>query len=137
MQRRRLCPGGPDAGLHSPRAVALSRWSTDDDRGGPPQPGWFKLRLCRGGPLVPAMIFHVEDVGWSCEVNGDDPTPPVEDWAYARAVLRVWHHGERATEAECRLLIEMRRWARTAQPNHPLLRPWEPINLNQLAPVLP
>mgnify|MGYP000258718228 FL=1 len=113
----------------------MSRWDANEDRGGDPQPGSFLLRLVRGGPQVPAMITNARGL-WQAKVNGESRTAHANP-AEAPDVYRIWHGGVRAQPEECDYLDALREWARTGQPNHPLLHPRQPIDVALMAPLVP
>lgn len=112
------------------------RWEADDDRGGPPQPGLYLLKLGAGRPWVPARILH-QDGLWSAEIDGAPAGLPEEDPDRQEAVMRIWHGGRRSDDSEHAYLAAVKRWAADNQPEHPLLHPTKRIDLNRLPPVLP
>ena len=113
----------------------MGRWAKDDDRGGDPQPGWFTLRLVRGGPSVTATIACTDGL-WQATVNGK-PCQAHTDPAQADQVYRVWHGGVRVPQEEYRYLEAVRAWAMRAMPSHPMLHPFQPVDVNLLAPLVP
>lgn len=94
------------------------------------QCGWFKRKLVKGGPFVPARIWLVQDVGedgellddelLQCEVNGQY-ADPVDQWSYLC--------GQPITEAEFQYMEATRIWAEQHAPEHPQAKPRERINL--------
>lgn len=48
---------------------------------GEPQCGYFKRRMVRGGPFVPAAIWRGEDGELVCSVDGR-PRDPVDEWTF-------------------------------------------------------
>lgn len=95
-----------------------------------PRSGWFKRKLVKGGPFVPARIWLVQDVGedgellddeiLQCEVNGQYANP-VDQWSYLC--------GQPITEAEFNYMEATRLWAEQHAPEHPQAKPRERINL--------
>lgn len=102
----------------------------------PPEPGFFALRLARGGWRVPARIHHAGGVWWA-EIDGiAGPADP--DPAYARGVDRIWHGGIRIqAESEYRYMLALKAWAAANDPRHPCLHPTQPIDRMRLSPLLP
>jgi hypothetical protein len=101
-----------------------------------PQPGFFRLRLVRGGPWVCARIYipcpmdpftgePTERPRLICaEINGED----VE-------AHRVWHFGEPITASEFEFLLAESRWAHRYSPADPKANPRkkiDPLNIPRL-----
>ena len=91
-----------------------------------PQPGWFKMRLVRGGPFVPARIQHRNGLWWA-EIDGQTYEANF-DPSYAPEVFRIWHAAEEITETEYQVEIRGRR-----APDAP--RSNQPIDLANLPPL--
>lgn len=119
----------------TPRAEVY-RWHTAALKGGDrvtnddPHAGWFKRRLVKGGPFIPARIWLEQDVCQDtgellsdekllCEVNGAR-ADPVEQWAYLA--------GHPISEAEFRYLEALRQHCAWYEPDHPASNPRVPIN---------
>lgn len=98
-----------------------------------PQQGWFRRRLVKGGPMVPARIWlHqeideatgelAEDEVWRCEVMGE-ARDPVDEWP--------WLCARPISEAEYDHLMRLRQWAgwheQTAEPLYDPRRPMDPL----------
>ena len=93
-----------------------------------PQCGWFKRRLVKQGPWVPARIWLyqpiedgelVGDETYQCEVNGQ----------YADAEDQwLWLCQNAITEAEYNYMVASLAWAANHSPDHPLSDPNKPIN---------
>lgn len=99
-------------------------------------PGLFTLRLVKGGPACPARIERREDGLWRAIINGAaGPWHP--DPVLAPGVERIWHGGERASEANYDYLTALRLWAKEHAPDHPLLHPHRAVNLASLPPLIP
>lgn len=113
---------------------------------GRPEPGFFKLRLVKGGPLVGARITLGPTIDpetgepldrspfFAGEINGKpdpDPRPEPSD-----AVWRIWERGERIGEAEYRFLIEDRAWVAQHEPYRPEATPEKRVDLATLNPKL-
>lgn len=108
------------------RALAGGRPFTNDE----PQCGFFRRRLVRNGPWVPARIWIeqivcpdtgelVDDERLRCEVNGLDRDPG-EAW--------LWLAGQPISEAEFNYMTALRAWAAWSSPDHPAARPFDPID---------
>lgn len=98
-----------------------------------PQPGYFALRLVRGGPKVGAQIVHENGIFYAVidgmqKLGSDDPH-------LADQVDRIWTWGEFISESEYRYLVERSAWAKKYDPNSPLANPTQPINLLAIPPL--
>jgi len=98
----------------------------------PPSPGWFKLRLVRGGWQVPAMICHHDQIGWWAVLDGEQFAPH-DDPAHAPRVSDIWT-GTIIDEATYDWLLAVKAWARQHEPDHPCLSPTKPISHRRLIP---
>lgn len=109
-----------------------------------PQPGWFRMRLVKGGPTVPARIAYGPqrdpETGleldrswlWHGEINGQpDPNPTP---APTETVMRIWTSGAPITEAEHDYLAADRAWAAEFAPHLPEANPTRRIDLSALDP---
>lgn len=99
-----------------------------------PQPGFFRMRLVKRGPYVPAKIENV-DGKWSATINGKPQLPTHEDPMLASGVLDIWHSAKIIDEAEYKYLIGLKEWAERVKPDHPAANPYKPIDLKTLPPV--
>lgn len=99
-----------------------------------PEPGYFKLRLVKGGPEVTARIA-CQDGLWSAEINGVDLLPTDTDWTLAEGVARIWHYGKHTTRQDHQMMTVTRRWAEQNEPNGALANPMRPVDLNELPPI--
>ena len=103
-----------------------------------PQPGWFKLRLVRKGPIVPAEITHGPtadpetgrplDRSWyyAAAINGEpDPAPSPSP---SDRVLFVWTSGWPISPTDYVRLLADRRWAAQYAPRSPEAKPRAPVN---------
>lgn len=96
--------------------------------GNEPQVGWYKRRLVKGGPWVPARIWlvqHIEDgclVGDSsiqCEVNGKYADAE-QEW--------TWLCRNPISEAEFNYLTAAIQWSRDYAPDEPMANPHQPVD---------
>lgn len=113
-------------------------YRADDDRGGAPEPGFYTVRQCRGGPWVPARIMHDPANGlWSATIDGAAAGRPAEDPLTHEDLMRIWHWGKRSNANEHGYLASLKAWAEQNQPEHPLLHPRRRIDIAGLPPVIP
>lgn len=109
---------------------------------GRPEPGFFALRLVKGGVEVAARITYGPtrdpDTGdaldrshyYAAEIDGQpDPSPAPSP---SDRVFRVWHYGRRIAESEFRYLTERGRWAREHAPAAPEANPRARVDLATL-----
>ena len=103
-----------------------------DDRGtfaDEPQCGWYKRRLVKNGPFVPARIHMVQEIDEAgdliadevllCEVNGS--AAPVDDqW--------IWLSSNPISESEYNYMCTARTWAAWHAPDDPIANPREPVD---------
>lgn len=107
-------------------------------------PGWFRMRMVRGGPFVAARIFL------PCPIVPCDPDIDPFEWCrhYDRSrqylaeidgeaadVMRVWTGAETIRQAEWQYLTDAANWDRVFSPASPAANPRKPVNLRQVAPV--
>ncbi|MEM6623887.1 MAG: hypothetical protein AAF674_16795 [Pseudomonadota bacterium] len=110
-------------------SLVNNRTPVDPDQ---PQCGWFRCRLVRGGPWVPARIWMVqvvdEDTGeltepeWlRCEVNGQ-----------SRDVFRAWERlaSNPIPRDRYEQMLDFIDWAGSNDPMHPVLNPTRPVDLS-------
>ena len=97
---------------------------------GDPQCGWFKRRLVKGGPWVPARIWLEQSVDendeldadevYRCEVCGKE-RDPYDQW--------TWLANNPITEEEFNYMTELREWAGWNEvTSEPLYNPNRPID---------
>lgn len=98
-----------------------------------PEPGFYTLRLCKGGPPVGAEIIRDANGRWWCMLN-DDLFGPVDDPFVMDALQQVHAYGQDSTEAEVRYRIDLKRWAEKYAPTHPAANPRRPVNSDILLP---
>ena len=94
-----------------------------------PQCGWFKRKLVKGGPFVPARVWMyqpVDDEGdlcgdevLQCEVDGKFADPE-EAWS--------WLCGNPISEAEFKHLTALRQWSEEHAPTEPYANPRQPVD---------
>lgn len=114
----------------------MSRWHNTTPRSvDTPEPGFFRMRLVRGGPWVAAELRRDADGAWTALIDGVPSQPSSPDPAVAADVFRIWHGAEAVTASEHAYLIERAAWARQHSPDSPEATPRQPIRLGRLPPV--
>ena len=118
----------------TPHDEAFGWWRVATAGGDPettqdPQPGWYKRRLVRGGPWVPARIWlysEVDDAGellapeiLQAECNGAWADPD-DLWSYVAA--------NPITEAEFKFLSATIEWTQTNAPQEPMANPRQAVD---------
>ena len=99
-----------------------------------PAPGFFEIRLVKGGPMVAAQIQHDEATGlWSADIDGE-PGAPHADPMQAEHLARVWLYGRVVTGADYRYRLALKAYALKHDPAHPAAHPREPVRVNTLSP---
>lgn len=110
-----------------------------------PDPGCFRLKLTKGGVFVGARIVYAPTSDpltgepldrswlWAGEINGrPDPSPSPEP---TPRVWRIWHSGDRISEAEFHFLVADRRWSEENAPHLPEAQPTRAVDLNAIPPL--
>ena len=86
-----------------------------------PEPGFFLIRLCKGGPKIPARITRDFSL-WSASIMGASCGASHEDPLKAAGISRIWSYGEMIDLAEYQ--------SRLARP--PQVDPKMPVDLSSL-----
>lgn len=128
-----------------PETIAESAWWRAALRGerpaihaGQPQAGYFRRRLVKGGPWVPARIWIVEH---RLDDGSDELGADTEYWAMVDGRLAdahdawTWLCGQPIEKAEYDHLTAVARWARENDPDAPEARPTARVDLNAMAPI--
>lgn len=118
-----------------------------------PRPGWFVVKLVKGGPPVPALIFRPCPMVLPLPVPDcyEDGEPGPEDWcrpcrAHWRPlearinddwapVDRVWTSGREIDRGEYEFLMADYRWARQHAPSDFRANPDRAIDVSTMPPV--
>lgn len=106
-----------------------------------PQPGYWMLRLTRGGPEVPAAIIRVD-----LSHEPGNPENQLDRWPLERLVAyiggrevpieRVWERRGRAiTKDEYSFQLADAAWARQHAPDEPKANPEQRIDLNAIKTI--
>lgn len=98
-----------------------------------PEPGFYTLRLCRGGPPVGAQIVRDDQGLWYCMVD-DVWQGPATDPFTLQMLDQIHSYGQTADETEVNYRIELKRWATVYAPSHPAANPRRPVNTDALLP---
>lgn len=108
---------------------ALAGFDFDDDvHPEEPRCGFFKRKLVKNGPWVPARLWlyqPIEDgclVGdsvWQCEVNGK-MADAEREWS--------WLNGNPISEAEYNYLVAAIDWTTQHAPDEPRANPYQPVD---------
>ena len=103
-----------------------------------PEPGFFKMRLVKGGPWVPALIYR------PCPIEFKPETFQWIDRVYhlkaeidgmPTDVDRVWLSGQYIIAAEYLYLRADRAWVRQHAPHLPEATPERPIDISRMTPI--
>jgi hypothetical protein len=97
-----------------------------------PTPGYYVLRLIKGGPFVGGEIRLVGGE-WSAMIDGDWEGPSANPWLLPRLV-QLHHYGKFSTESEVQFRIGQRRWAMIYAPSHSAANPRRAIDLDSFIP---
>lgn len=110
-----------------------------------PEPGYFSLRLVKGGPMVGAELTYAPpndpETGepldrsyyWSARIDGEhDPSPEPMP---SERVMRVWLHGRRIDKAEYDYLTKDAEWARRFAPDDPRANPRQKVDIRVIRPL--
>lgn len=98
-----------------------------------PRPGFYLLRLVRGGPWVGAEITRHPDGQFSVMCDGKTEGPSHNPWILP-LMERVHFGGRETTESEVRFRVGARRWAEIYAPSSAPANPHKPIDLDSLIP---
>lgn len=111
-----------------------------------PQPGHFKLRLCKGGPFVAASISFAPSTDpetgepldrswhWEATIAGSLVADPSPSWVRA-GVDRVWLFGTPIDKAEHDFLLSAAAWDRAHAPDAPMANPQKPVDIRAIEPI--
>jgi hypothetical protein len=118
-------PRKPALKPHIGQLLARRRGSSE------PEPGYFRLRLVKGGPWVPARIT------W-CDHEPDNPENILDTGPYLAATIGardvdpyyIRERGTRIDEAEYRWRMDLWNWA-LANPGAPEATPDQPVDLRR------
>lgn len=109
-----------DAALHLELSIS----------GDEPQCGWYKTRLAKGGPWVPARIWMYQPTDAETgELDGDETLQCEIDGRWADAGDKwIWLCQHPITEAEFNYLTAARQWAQENAPDEPLANPRQRVD---------
>ncbi len=115
---------------------------------GMPEPGFFEVKMCKGGVGVSARIWR----RCVCTING----PDAHDWIDTcdryphdltavingrererqSAVDWIWLTGRMIERKMYDYLLADAEWCRLHAPDEPRAKPWRPANINRTAPAI-
>lgn len=110
-----------------------------------PDPGFYKVRLVKGGPHVAARITWAPATDpvtgemldrswfWTVTIN-EEPVANPSTCPWLAGAERVFL-GERIDEAEYQFLLKVRSWAVRSAPDAPEANPRERIDLTKMRPL--
>lgn len=98
-----------------------------------PRPGFYMLRLVRGGPWVGAEIIQDVDGQWTVMVDGVREGPSHNPWILP-LLEKVHFYGRVTTESEVRFRVGAARWASIYAPSSAPANPHKPIDIDNLIP---
>jgi hypothetical protein len=108
-----------------------------------PTETFFRTRLIKGGPWVPASIYRPEAVEIE-ETLTEKIVHVLDRWPALEAeingkqvkVMDLWQSSAvEITKQDYDFLVGWREWARVHSPEDPVLRPEAPIDLNKMKPI--
>ena len=107
-------------------------------------PGYYRYRLVRGGPLMPAQVtiegtmayVVVGDGSLRASVDTARYADMVIDAvmngeAFEEPILRCLWFGEPITQREHAYQLSVLAWARANHPDHPLCHPERPVRMGE------
>jgi hypothetical protein len=97
-----------------------------------PTPGFYVLRLIKGGPWVGGEI-RLSEAQWSAQIDGIWEGPSANPWLLPKLV-QLHHYGKFSTESEVQFRIGAKRWAQIHSPSHAAANPKRPIDLDSVIP---
>lgn len=103
-----------------------------------PEPGFYKIRLVKGSPWAPVLIYQPCPVEPECEhFNWLDRARArphldvlIDGQPTRRSLLDLWPWCHPITEAEYRHMRDLAEWARQWAPHEPAANPAAPIDLH-------
>src|SRR5262245_16303797 len=111
------------------------------------EPGFYRVRLVKGGPWVPVEVrcdpltemISVVEMGRSTvfeialsEFKDAIVDCVIEADAFQHPLIRICWFGEKIEPHVYDKMLELIDWARKNAPEHPVLHPTQPIRLSRL-----
>ena len=106
--------------------------------------GFYKTRLVKNGPYVPAVIYQScpvmpcnDDVAtseWFSPLERSRPLQALVD-GQADDVEKLWVFGEPIEQLEYDFMMKNAEWCRKYAPKDPIAQPYRSMNYNQI-PIL-
>lgn len=94
-----------------------------------PQPGFFRMRLVKGGPYVPAAIKKDGDMFYA-EIDGQAFSAH-HDPLKAHKVMDIWFSGREITKHEYEFMLAKSSFYKATDHKHPVSNPEKKINLEE------
>lgn len=101
----------------------------------PPKVGFYRIRLVRGGPFVPARIGKTGRLWWA-EIDGVRQAEPHENPALALAT-KIQLFGEPISPQVYNFMVASAAHARDHDPKAPAANPKTKIDLGKLPAIRP
>lgn len=113
---------------------------------GKPQPGFYKIKLTKGGVFVPARLIHQpgrdpvdgslldRSYWWTAIIDGDQVAEPSINPIEA-GVFRIWPICWEIDEREYDYMLANAEWTRAHAPHEPAANPRQAVDIRQLDPV--
>lgn len=105
-----------------------------------PRPGFFRLRLVKGGPYVPARLWIGPPLDPETREPLDRSHRPMVQIAdfpatdHPDRVERVWLYGETISAERFQAMRVRAAWARLHQPDAPIANPLAPVDVSTMRP---
>jgi hypothetical protein len=98
-----------------------------------PQCGFFKRRLVRNGPFVPAKIWLYQPIGEGGELEGDEKLQCEVNGKFADPELQwEWLRQNPITEAEYNYLVAAIDWTKENAPDQPMANERTAVDWNKI-----
>jgi len=99
-----------------------------------PEPGFYAVKLVKGGPEVGALIDKVGGF-WLAKIEEDWVGEPTDDPQLADGVQQIWLFGRRITAQEHDFMLARAAYARHHDPQSPWANPRKPLDLKSIPPI--
>jgi hypothetical protein len=104
-------------------------WNRTDERNPQsPQPGYYAVKMVKGGVECAAQIGCTDGVWWA-KINDKPHGEPSADPQLANGVQFVWLRARPVTENEHRFLLARYEWNVQHKPGSPFADPGKRVNL--------
>jgi hypothetical protein len=112
-------------------------WQRDKQSADCPVPGFFAVKLTRGGVECAAQIIQHEDGHWSGLINGDLVTDNEVDTGrtFPDKLQNIWLFGRKIGKPEYDYLLARYLHYQKNDPSDPRARPGEKVNRRLMKPI--